>query len=314
METNTDSISWLHGLEDYFKFKRNAVIANACGNFLKVMYSENKAHTLRNVITESLPQELNKTTIYNILNFYSHTANSSDNMKLDEISSALALLYPDEQIFKIINKYYREHQQPAALEDSFSRGQINSKIWLVTELAKIKKDFKTVFLLAGWFGQLRHFMDHVDITYDKMRILDIDPFACKISDQVFNVDKIENYQIKSAEVNLNDMSWLFRTGCSYALTNYTTGATINEKTIPDLIINTSAEHFHEDWYHKFINRPQETDPLFVIQSNNLRDIPDHINAVWSLSEMKKKFPMSRLEYEGELQLQGYKRFMLIGRP
>ena len=278
------------------------------------MYSENKAHTLRNVITESLPSELNKTTIYNILNFYSHSANSSDNMKLDEISSALALLYPNEQIFKIINKYYREHQQPAALEDSFSRGQINSKIWLVTELAKIKKDFKTVFLLAGWFGQLRHFMDHVDITYDKVRILDIDPFACKISDQVFNVDKIGNYQIKSAEVNLNDMSWLFRTGCSYTLTNYTTAATIDEKTIPDLIINTSAEHFHEDWYHKFINRPQETDPLFVIQSNNLRDIPDHINSVWSLSEMKKKFPMSRLEYEGELQLQGYKRFMLIGRP
>jgi hypothetical protein len=33
-----------------------------------------------------------------------------------------------------------------------------------------------------------------------------------------------------------------------------------------------------------------------------------------MSEMKKKFPMTRLLYEGVLQLTGYKRFMLIGRP
>ena len=314
MEKNTDSISWLHGLEDYFRFKQSTDIANACANFLKVMYSENKAHTLRNVMIESMPADLNVKDIHNVLNFYSHSANLSNNMKLDEISSALSLLYPEEDIFKIINKYYREQNEPSALEDAFSRGQINSKIWLATELAKVKKDFDTVFFLAGWFGQLRYFMDHAHITNNKLRVLDIDPVACKVSDQIFNVDKIGNYQVKSAEVDLNDMSWLFRTGCDYNLKNYATEATINEKTIPDLIINTSAEHFHERWYHKFVNRPQETDPLFVIQSNNLRDVDDHINAIHSLKEMKIKFPMSRIDYEGELQLTGYKRFMLIGRP
>jgi hypothetical protein len=70
----------------------------------------------------------------------------------------------------------------------------------------------------------------------------------------------------------------------------------------------------KDWYHKFVNRPLETDPLFVIQSNNLHEVPDHINSIHSLNEMKKKFPMTRIEYEGELQLSGYKRYMLIGRP
>jgi hypothetical protein len=233
---------------------------------------------------------------------------------LDEISSALSLLYPNELIFKIINKYYREQHNPLALQDAFSRGQVNSKIWLVTELAKIKKEFNMVFFLAGWFGQLRYFMDYANITYDKIRILDIDPTACKVSDQIFNVDKIGNYQIKSAEVDLNDMSWLYRTGCDYKLTNYTNTAVVGEKTIPDLVINTSAEHFHEDWYHKFVNRPLETDPIFVIQSNNLHEVEDHINSIHSMSEMKKKFPMTRLLYEGVLQLTGYKRFMLIGRP
>jgi hypothetical protein len=171
-----------------------------------------------------------------------------------------------------------------------------------------------VFFLAGWFGQLRYFMDYANITYDKIRILDIDPTACKVSDQIFNVDKIANYQIKSAEVDLNDMSWLYRTGCDYKLKNYTNTSIVGEKTIPDLVINTSAEHFHEDWYHKFVNRPLETDPIFVIQSNNLHEVEDHINSIHSMSEMKKKFPMTRLLYEGVLQLTGYKRFMLIGRP
>jgi hypothetical protein len=314
MEKNTDSISWLHGLEDYFRFKENADIANTCANFLKVMYSENKAHTLRNAIMESMPVDLNEKDIHNVLNFYSHSANLSNNMKLDEISSALSLLYPEENIFKIINKYYRKNYESSALEDAFSRGQVNSKIWLATELAKVKKDFDTVFFLAGWFGQLRYFMDHANITYSKIRVLDIDPVACKVSDQIFNLDKTENYQVKSAEVDLNDMSWLYRTGAQYTVNNYTNNTSFDEKLIPDLIINTSAEHFHEDWYHKFVIKHQETDPLFVIQSNNLRDVPEHINAVWSLSEMKKKFPMTRIDYEGELQLTGYKRFMLIGRP
>jgi hypothetical protein len=314
MEKNTDSISWLHGLEDYFRFKQSTDVANACANFLKVMYSENKAHTLRNVMIESMPADLNVKDIHNVLNFYSHSANLSNNMKLDEISSALSLLYPEEDIFKIINKYYREQNEPSALEDSFSRGQINSKIWLANELAKVKKDFDTVFFLAGWFGQLRYFMDYANITYNKLRVLDIDPVACKVSDQIFNVDKIENYQVKSAEIDLTDMSWLYRTGAQYKVKNYTNNTSFDEKMIPDLVINTSAEHFHEDWYHKFVNRPQETDPLFVIQSNNLHDVADHINSIHSLSEMKKKFPMTRILYEGELQLTGYKRYMLIGRP
>jgi hypothetical protein len=314
MEKNTDSISWLHGLEDYFRFKQSTDIANACANFLKVMYSENKAHTLRNVMMEAIPTNPNEKDIHNVLNFYSHSANLSNNMKLDEISAALSSLYPNEGIFKIINKYYREQNEPSALEDTFSRGQINSKIWLVTELAKVKKDFDTVFFLAGWFGQLRHFIDLANVTYNKIRVLDINPIACKVSDQIFNVDKIENYLVKSVEVDLNDMSWLFRTGCDYNLKNYTTNATINEKTIPDLIINTSAEHFHERWYHKFVNRPLETDPLFVIQSNNLHEVTDHINSIHSLEEMQIKFPMTRLLYAGELQLSGYKRYMLIGRP
>lgn len=283
METNTSNLSWLHGLQDYFDFAGDVESKKYVDFLMHMIYADNP-----------------------IIGF-------NDNAGIVEFIGTLRKYAPNE-ILDTFHKYYREGYNPSALQDAFSRGQIQSKIWLVTELAKIKKDFRVVFLLAGWYGQLRKFFDIADISYDKMRVVDIDPTACLVSDKIFNIDFIKDYKVKSVELDLTDMSWLYRTGCEYKLKNYTTEQVITEKTVPDLIINTSAEHFHERWYHKFVNRPLETDPLFVIQSNNLHEVPDHINSIHSLTEMKIKFPMTRIDYEGELQLSGYKRYMLIGRP
>ena len=54
--------------------------------------------------------------------------------------------------------------------------------------------------------------------------------------------------------------------------------------------------------------------MIAIQSNNMFDGDGHINCVHSVDHMKKKFPMKEVLYEGELQLKGYKRVMIIGRP
>lgn len=283
MEKNTNSISWLHGLDDYFEFSKSHESNQFVKFLLKLLYANDP------------------------------TIKTTDGASMEEFVYTLRK-FAQSDILDVFYKYYRAGYDSVALQDAFSRGQVQSKIWLVNELSKIKKDFSCIYVLAGWFGQIRHFMDSACIEYEKMRIIDIDPTACKVSDQIFNVDAIEKYKVKSVELDLTDMSWLFRTGGQYEIKNYNNNSLINEKSIPDLVINTSAEHFHEDWYHKFVNRPQTTDPLFVIQSNNLHGIPDHINSIHSISEMKKKFPMSRIEFEGELQLQGYKRYMLIGRP
>jgi hypothetical protein len=311
-EKNLEVIQCFHGLEDYFNFANKTDIAEHLHEFVSQYYSDDPYPAFKRIIMFYRDKIKDDDEFQKLLNF-SVQAIQKDVTLVDIISNLLRV-WPTESLLKSFHKYARTVENTEQLMDLASRGQIQSKIWLVNELKKIKTDFKMVYFLAGWFGQLRLYLDNVGISYDKIRNIDIDPAACKISDQIFNIDKLDNYKVKSVELDLTDMNWLYRTGCDYKIINYTTGSYNNEKTVPDLIINTSAEHFHEDWYHKFINRPQETDPLFVIQSNNLRDIPDHINSVWSLSEMKKKFPMSRLEYEGELQLQGYKRFMLIGRP
>jgi hypothetical protein len=280
---NNNSVSWLHGLSEYFNYSQDDEAKKFIDFLIHMSYAENPI------------------------------VNMSNSKGMVEFVSSIRKYVPNS-VFDIIHKYFRENHDSLALQDVFSRGQILSKIWLATELAKVKNDFKSVFLLAGWFGQIRLFFELEGILYEEMRVIDIDPVACKVSDQIFNIEQITGYKVKSVELDLTDMSWLYRTGAQYTVKNYTNNTSFDEKIIPDLVINTSAEHFHEDWYHKFVNRPQETDPLFVIQSNNLHDVADHINSVYSLSEMKKKFPMSRIDYEGELQLHKYKRYMLIGRP
>lgn len=322
MENGSSSIHWLHGLTDYFEFRKNKDISTLCSNFLKVMYSKNKAHTLRNSIMEAMPSKLNTTDIFNVLNFYSHAANSEDEMHLEEISSALALLYPNESIFKIINKYFRETNNKESIQDALCKGQVQSKIWLTQELQKVSDHFDTVYHLGGWFGQLTWYFEN-NIAFDKYRNFDIDLEACKISDYIINLQHLEGYKAKSVQLGLplwddsdeeRNMNWITRTGCEYEIKNYSNGNVFKEKTQPNLIINTSAEHMPSIWFDKFVNRPQTTDPLFVIQTNNLFDANGHVNCVHSVDHMIKKFNMSRLEYAGELQLTGYKRFMLIGRP
>lgn len=233
---------------------------------------------------------------------------------LIEFISVLRKFAPNP-IFDIFHKYYRGEYNPVALQDAFSRGQVLSKIWLAEELDKIEqKEFPTVFILAGWFGQVVKYLDKTSIEYKRIRNFDVDPTACEISDKIFNIDKLEDFNVKSVEMDINNLEKLYKTGLEFVIKNYSNGNEHSEKRFPSLVINTSAEHFNEDWYHKFVLRTKDSDPLYIIQSNNLFDVKEHVNCVHSIKEMKTKFPMTRIEYEGEKELFGYKRFMLIGRP
>lgn len=291
-ETNTNPISWLHGLQDYLEFVKDDHSKQYVDFLLSLLYSNNGPITI------------------------------NDNLDMEEFIHHLRK-YADNPILDVFHKYFRMDKESIALQDAYSRGQVNSKIWLVQELSKIKDSFDMIHVHAGWYGQIRYYLDAANISYNKMRIFDVDSFACEVSDTIFNNDLIEGYKVKATELRLpfrddseeeQNMSWVTRTGIEYEVQNYNKGNSYKEKTMPDLVINSSAEHMSSVWYHKMINRPMETDPLFVIQTNNLFDVKEHQLCVHSLDHMQKKFPMSRLEFAGEKELYGYKRFMLIGRP
>ena len=320
METGSkDTLSWLHGLEDYLNFTNNKDAEDYVRLFLNLNYADDPFFPLKKLLTLSHKlsfneEEYNRTISLFLNSFKSISTNIDSELDLVEWNKVAMTIFPDNELFSILHRYFRnEDNNLESISDAFSRGQVQSKIWLTKELEKVGTHFDTIYHLGGWFGQLTLYLDN-HITFDKYRNFDIDAQACRVSDYIINLRHLENYKVKSVELDLTDYSWLSRTGCEYTLKNYNNNQETKEKTNPDLIINTSAEHFHERWYHKFANRPLETNPLFVIQTNNLFEVEEHINAVHSIEEMKIKFPMKEILYEGELQLKGYKRFMIIGRP
>ena len=226
--------------------------------------------------------------------------------------SKLDKKYPNDKIFRGIMSYLKLNLNDNALKDAFSRSQVKSKIWLVEELLKIDSNYTNVVVMAGWFGQLKNIYDK-KLTYAKMRIVEIDKSACETSDYIFNLSNLENYKVKAVNTDINYLT-LHKNGYEWSVENFKDSTSYVEKFLPDLIINTSAEHMTEEWYNQIRFKELENNPIVAIQSNNLFNIPEHINCVYSIDHMKKKFPMKEILFEGELQLKGYKRVMLIGRP
>jgi hypothetical protein len=276
-EQNTNLREVFFGLEEYLKF---------CGNEEDVY--------LTNEIGKAFEAEDIQTAL---LNIYVRIISKRN---------------PSDKIFRGINNYLKDENNPAIIQDAMSRSQMRSKIWLVEELAKIDTNYDNVAVMAGWFGQIKTIYDK-RLTYSKMRILELDKEACETSDYIFNITNLENYKVKAVCANINELT-LHKNGYEWDVENFKDGTKYSEKFLPDLIINTSAEHMSEEWFHQIRFKQLESDPIVAIQSNNMFDGEGHINCVYSADHMKKKFPMKEVLYEGELQLKGYKRVMIIGRP
>ena len=219
--------------------------------------------------------------------------------------------FPNDSIFRGIMSYLKLNLDSSALQDAFSRSQIKSKIWLIQELANLNLPYHNVLIMAGWFGQLKTIYNQ-KLAYRKMRVLELDRAACETSDYVFNLSNLDNHKVKSVCADINQLT-LHKNGYEWSVENFRDGTTYREKFLPTLIINTSAEHMTEEWFHQLRFKQVDSDPIVAIQSNNLFDIPEHVNCVHSVDHMMKKFPMREILFAGELQLKGYKRVMLIGR-
>jgi len=353
MSESTSSSEFLLGLEEYLKYLKEDKTADEIHSFAKCLQSDDKVvplvKTFLQYLIPSLPDNLkdlsdlchsfNKIDDTNIdmykaiLLYVSKTLKSNNleeygietgkilrSMDQDDFEefivrtrlSKLDRQFPSDKIFRGIMSYLKLNLDNNALRDAFSRSQLKSKIWLVEELAKIDTNYDNIVVMAGWFGQLKSVYDK-RLTYAKMRIVELDRSACETSDYIFNLSNLENYKVKSVNSDITNLT-LHKNGYEWDVENFKEGIKYGEKFLPNLIINTSAEHMTEEWFNQIRFKELEGNPIVVIQSNNLFDIPEHINCVHSVDHMKKKFPMKEILFEGELQLKGYKRVMLIGRP
>jgi len=309
-EKQSSTIEWLYGLEDYFDFASNNEAAEYIRNIVTIFYADNPAGALKKLCVNAFESTNDEEQFSKIINLY-FAALQKDFTLLDLASNA-RLLFPKEKIFNAIHMYSRTYSTIDVLNDALSRSQIKSKIWLIEELSKLNSNYDNVAVMAGWFGQLKNIYDK-KLTYAKMRIVELDKNACETSDYIFNLSNLENYKVKSVNADINNLT-LHKNGYEWDVENFREGTKYSEKFLPDLIINTSAEHMTEEWFNQIRFKEMASNPIVAIQSNNLFDIPEHINCVHSVDHMKKKFPMKEILFEGELQLKGYKRVMLIGRP
>jgi hypothetical protein len=171
--------------------------------------------------------------------------------------------------------------------DSFSHGQIKSKLWLVENLEP--HIGKNVVVLGSWHN-ITSFIFKVRGNKSHFIGLDIDPEVKTIADKICDTWRIEG-----------------------SVTNLTRDA----KKIPidyDTVINCSSEHMTTEW---FDNIKQGT--LVCIQSSSIVD-PNHpwyiVTASPDIDSFKQKYNLSKTLFCDTLRIQyggwGYDRYMLIG--
>lgn len=190
-------------------------------------------------------------------------------------------------------------------KDCFSRGQLQSKLWLIDELKKLSLDLGTVFLCAGWYGTLATMMFEAELIIDKIRSFDIDKSTETIA-EIFNRPwVIDGWKFKPVVQDIHDID--FEEHC------YTVSKSDNDFErlwdTPTTVINTSCEHIYnfEEWYNKI-----PSGKIVVLQCNNYKEIEEHVNTHVDLISFAQQTPLKVEFYSGELDLGKYKRFMRIG--
>lgn len=178
--------------------------------------------------------------------------------------------------------------------DSFSHGQIVSKIWLCEQLEPYLEKDSELTILGSWYNVLGFMLSVRKPNYYKNILgVDSDINVIEIADKITN-------------------AWSFG---KHMIRNVCEDANLLEFSNKEVIINCSAEHFDDSsWYDKI---PEGT--LICIQSSDVTDS----GAPWfikqpssNITEFTDRYPLSKVLFLGELPIQydswGYKRFMLIG--
>ena len=192
--------------------------------------------------------------------------------------------------------------------DSFSKGQLFSKLWLIDEVEKLNLDLGTTFVCAGWLGTLAALiMKNGKIKYNCFRSFDIDGDCEQAADQLNRFAVTQDWKFKATTLDIFDVNYENHKFQCWSKVNNRMSHPV--ETIPDTIINTSCDHINpfNQWWNLI-----PAGKLVILQNNNSKIDDTHINVVSSIEDMKQQAPMSRILYEGILPFPDYTRFMLIG--
>ena len=174
--------------------------------------------------------------------------------------------------------------------ESFWKGQIKSKIWLINRLTDyVNLNENSIVIHGGWNGVLASLIFQSCITVKNIVSIDIDPKCEEIANTINTIERIHG---KYTSVICNMSSYVY-----------------NE--IPDIVINTSCEHITQETYNEWLsNVPSET--LIVLQSNDYYELSEHVRCATDIEEFKRQSKLNVIFYD-TLDLIKYRRFMIIGK-
>jgi hypothetical protein len=174
--------------------------------------------------------------------------------------------------------------------ESLWGGQLQSKTWLI-ETLELKTHISNAecAIFGGWNGVLASMMFNSELGIKHITSIDIDP-ACEQTASTINKRQEIDGRFKAVTADM----------CDYEYTND-----------PYFVINTSCEHITPDQYNRWLNKIPEGAKI-VLQSNNYYELKEHINCSSSLDQFIKKSNLTEILIAEELQLQKYKRFMIMG--
>ena len=180
----------------------------------------------------------------------------------------------------------RNSDDPKRTLDSFWKGQIHSKEWLLDNLCPRLPHNATIDIHGGWNGVLASMLFQKVKDIKNIRSLDIDPSCEEIAS---TMNKLEEIQGRFRAVTA-DM-------CAI-------------RSDADVVINTSCEHISQDQYDLWLSG-MPYNSLIVLQSNNYH-IEEHVRTADSLENFIEQSQLE-VEWAGELKLPLYTRYMIIGR-
>lgn len=207
--------------------------------------------------------------------------------------------------------------------DALSPNQIESKKWLVDILSflNLNNELK-IQLYGGWFGfpLIDLLSEHFDIKY--IQNIELDEKALIIYrkfTEYKNLDRLV-YDSKLIDVREEDGDYTPDSGkekkwkkiCKCVTKDDYVKFELKELPFINLVINTSGEHM-PDLPELIKNKTYQNQCLFVVQSNNMFHVPDHINCVNSEKELLEKCKFKNVHYSGTMKMPNdYERYMVIG--
>ena len=174
--------------------------------------------------------------------------------------------------------------------ESFWKGQINSKVWLIEQLKKLPRVHSMdILICGGWYGVMATLLFNSDLYVNKITSIDVDN-KCENTANTMN----KQYEIAGRFRAVTQDMMTYKDYDRY-----------------DMIINTVCEHLTQEQYNEWL-KLIPNDKIIVLQSNDYV-IPEHVNPMKDLNQFVAQSKLYPIVEPSELQTEKYKRFMIVGK-